>query len=178
MKPFAFLAAAAACALAGAAVAQPGPPPPYNDVPATYPWRNGPIDGPSGSGPYGGGFGGFGGYGGYGGGGGFGGGGGYGGYAGYGYGGYVAGPGWGGGPQGPGFAGGGYGGPGLGPGGAPAVFPLPDNGGYAVGQNPDGSLSVIRYGPVWTSQVGPDGWSHRHYIRYGFFPFSGIWPFN
>jgi hypothetical protein len=148
MKTFALLAAATACTLAGAAVAQPAPP-------ATYPWRNGEIDGPGGSGP--GPNGGFGGYAGYG---------------GNGAGPDYAGPG---GYPGPGPVG--SGGAGGGPGGPPAIFPLPDNGAYAVGLNPDGSLTVIRYGPVWTSEVGPNGWSHRHFIRYGL-PFSGIWPFN
>jgi hypothetical protein len=159
MKTPAFaVAAAAACALAGAAVGQPAPPP-YNDTPASYPWRNGLIEGPGGPGP-----------------------GPYGGFGGAGYGGNGAGPGYAGpagypgpGPvNGPGDAGGGYG---AGPGGPPAIFPLPDNGAYAVGLNTDGSLTVIRYGPVWTSEVGPNGWSHRHYVHYGF-PFSGIWPFN
>jgi hypothetical protein len=164
MKTFALLAAAAACALAGAAVAQPAPPPPYNDTPASYPWRNGVIDGPGGPGPYGGGPGPYGGGGGYGGGG-------------YAYGGYGAAGGYGGG-GGYGGYGGGYGGGGVvPPGGGPVVFPLPDNGAYAVGVNSDGSLQVVRYGPVWTNEVGPNGWSHRRYIRYGF-PFSGIWPFN
>ena len=153
MKPFA-LAAAAACALAGAAVAQPGPPPPYNDTPAGYPWRNGMIEGPSGPG----------------------GGGGYGYGAAEGYPGSVNGP------YGQGYAGGPYGGgpygggPGPGPGGQPAVFPLPDNGAYTVGQNPDGSLLVIRYGPVWTTEVNTDGWARRHYVHYGY-PWSGVWPF-
>ena len=84
------------------------------------------------------------------------------------------------GPGTPGGLGGGYGGGGGGrpaPEARPLIFPLPDNGAYAVGLNPDGSLLVIRYGPVWTSEVGPNGWSHRHYISYGL-PFSGIWPFN
>ena len=158
MKPFAFLAATAACALAGVAVAQPAPPP-YNDTSAAYPWRNGMIEGPSGPGPNGG----YGGYGGYGSGGGYGAMGGY--------------PGSVNGPFGQGDAGGPYGGgPGAGPGGAPAVFPLPDNGAYTVGQNPDGSLLVIRYGPVWTSEVNTDGWTRRHYVHYGF-PWSGVWPF-
>jgi hypothetical protein len=189
MKPFAL--AAAACALAGAAAAQPaGPPPPYNDTPAAYPWRNGAIEGPGPSVGVGGGGGGFEGGGGFGGGGDFG---------GYGYGAAGGMPGWVNGPPAPGYGGGGYGGfggggggfggggfgggggggfgGGGGGGGAPAIFPLPDNGAYAVGQNPDGSLVVIRYGPVWTSQIGPNGWAHRRYISYGL-PMSGIWPFN
>jgi hypothetical protein len=165
MKPFAL--AAAACALAGAAVAQPGSPPPYTDTPAAYPWRNGAIEGPSGPGGYGG-------YGGdYG-----GGGGGFGGAGGFGGGGYGGSyPGSMNGPYGQGDVGGPYGGGGgPGPGGSPAVFPLPDNGAYTVGQNPDGSLLVIRYGPVWTTEVNTDGWARRHYVHYGY-PWSGVWPF-
>lgn len=167
MKTFAIIAAAAACAIAGAAVAQPAPPPPYNDTPASYPWRNGMIEGPGGPAPYGGppGYGGYGGYGG-----------GYGGYAGYGGGGGYGGPGGYGGSEGGGYGGGGPGGViGPPPGGAPVIFPLPDNGIYAVGLNNDGSLEVVRYGPVWTNEVGPNGWSHRHYIHYGS-PLGGIWP--
>ena len=97
---------------------------------------------------------------------------GYGGAAG-GYAGYAGGGGYGG-----GYGGGGGGGlVAPGPGGPPVVFPLPDSGAYAVGVSSDGSLQVVRYGPVWTNEVGPNGWAHRHYIHYGF-PFSGIWPFN
>jgi hypothetical protein len=203
MKPLAIFAVCAAAALPGLALAQPFAP--FDDAPVTYPWRNGSIAGPGGPAPgpaplaqpavftlnggaaaqypvQ------------------FDGGGPPGGFQGQ----FPQGQGFdqGGGPPGgfqgqlppaaggPVFPAGPL--PGPGPGQAPpvpvaaggsAVFPAPNSGAYAVSQNPDGTITVTRFGPVWSSSVGPKGWAHRHYYSYGW-PVSGIsvpfvsWPFG
>lgn len=71
------------------------------------------------------------------------------------------------GPQGVAYPVAGYGGPGG----------YGQTQGVTVTQSPDGDILVTRYGPVWTSKVGPNGWAHRHYYHYGW-PWSGLKPVN
>ncbi len=180
MTPIAILWRGAGLALglacASAAYAQPY----YHDAPVDYPWRNGVIEGPAviGPGPQAGPPGGYdpnaypGGGGpvdpsgapGY--------------PAGYTPGGGYGQPGYAPGYGGPGYGGSpGYGGAGYGyPAGG---FPAPDEKGgtITVTQGPDGRILVTRFAPVWTSEVGPNGWAHRHYYHYGW-PGSGWRPFN
>jgi hypothetical protein len=156
-----------ALAVVGAAFAAGAQPEPYDSSPTTYPWRNGVIEGPAG-GPggyaYGNGYGydaSFNGYGGVGPAGGpvpvngYGAGGGY--YPGYGY--------------------------ATVPYGGQQIYPLPGGGGgFSVSQTQDGSLNVTRFGPVWSSQLAPDGGARRRYFNYGggggFWSFIGsLWPF-
>jgi hypothetical protein len=158
------VALVAALAVAGIAAAAGAQPEPYDSGLVNYPWRNGAIQGPGG------------GYGGWGDGGG--------------YNGYPGGPV----PVNGGYGGGGYGGygggyyPGYGYGtggyGVPQIFPLPGGGGgFSVIQAQDGSLQVTRFGPVWSSQLAPNGAAGRQYYNYGgagggFWSFlSSIWPF-
>ena len=158
----AFAAALAVATVAAAAEAQPEP---YDSSPVTYPWRNGAIGGPA-AGP--GGYGYDAGYNGYPGPAAAGGPipvNGY--YAGYNNNGYY--PGY-------GYANAPYGGS--------QIYPLPGGGGgFSVTQTQDGSLNVTRFGPVWSSQLNPDGGARRRYYNYGggggFWSFLGsLLPFN